>query len=149
MAKQAELISGAMLSYALAEVGTPDVEPSTYTNLENTITTIPELFSKPDTVDTTTIDNASQTSIPALPGGDSLDFGVLLGAALYTLHATIVTADTTIGGTWYKLTFDAPLSRVISFRAISAANIIINGGGGADLNEGVLALYPSSDLTEA
>lgn len=148
MSKQAQLISGAVLSYALADNVTPDDEPATYTAITGAITSIPEMFSKPDTVDTTTIDNTTQTSIPALPGGDSLDFGVLLESDIYTAHAAIVASDLANGNTWYKLDFAAPLSRTIKWRGAVADNIVINGGASADLAEGVMPIYPSTDLTE-
>lgn len=147
MGKEAQLISGAMLSYGLAD-GT-DTEPVSYVDIENIITSLPEMFSKPDTVDTTTIDNTTQTNIPGLAGGDSLDFGVLLGSALYTLHATIAASDDSDGDTWYKLTFPAPLGREFKWRGRVAENIIFNGGQAADLAEGIMPIYPSTDLTEA
>lgn len=151
MSKNAQLISGAMLSYTLAD-GT-DVLPVTgYVDIADMVTSIPEIFSTPDTVDTTTIDNSTQTSIPALPGGESLDFGVLLSPELYILHALLLASqvDTVSGGnTWFKLTFDAPLSRNITWRGVIPDNVVINGGASADLAEGVLPIYPSTDLVEA
>lgn len=150
MSKNAQLISGAMLSYVLAD-GT-DVDPGTYTDIADMVTSIPELYSKPDTVDTTTVDNTTQTNIPGLSGGDSLDFGVLLSPELYTLHALILASqeDTVTGGnTWFKLTFDAPLSRNITWRGAVSDNVVVNGGQSADLAEGVLPIYPSTDLVEA
>lgn len=149
MAKEAQLIAGAMLSYALADNATPDVEPTTYTDVENVITSIPEIFTKPDTVDTTTIDNTTQTSIPGLSGGDSLDFGVLLNTGIYTIHDSITASDIANGDTWYKLTFDAPLSREVKWRGSVADHIVINGGAAADLNQGMLCIFPSTDITDA
>lgn len=147
--KQAQLISGAILSYALAENATPDVEPVTYTDIMDTVTSLPEMYTKPDTVDTTTVDNKTQTNIPGLSGGDSLDFGVLLGPDIYTTHGAIVASDVANGDTWYKLTFDAPLNREIKWRGRMIENIVINGGPAGNLNEGVMAIFPSTDLGES
>lgn len=145
--KDARLISGATLGYALGDAtSTP---ATTFTDLENVVISLPELFSKPDTIDTTTINNTSLTNIPALSGGDSLDFEVLVNDDMYAYHAAIYAgqiAEAT-GPCWFQLKFVAP-ARTITWQGVVPTNLIINGGGGADLNQGVLAIYPSSDITD-
>jgi len=147
--KEARLISGADLSYGEGD-GTAVVPAAiSWVKLENLIINIPELFTKPDTVDTTTINNTSLTNIPALSGGDSLDFETLVNDAMYTAYGLMYTMSNTplTKGLWFKLTFDEP-ARDIVWSATIPSNLIISGGGSADLNKGILATYPSSDLTD-
>ena len=144
--KDARLISGANLYYGVGDgTSTP---AATWVLLEDLIINIPELFSKPDTVDTTTINNTTLTNIPALSGGDSLDFETLINDAIYTAYAAMVAAqNNTSEGLWFKLTFDEP-ARDIVWGGVLPTNLIISGGGGADLNKGILAIYPTTDLTD-
>jgi hypothetical protein len=146
--KEAQLVSGATLSYA---VGNGTSTAPAFTAMANMITSLPEFFSKPDTVDTTTVDNLTQTNIPALTGGNSLDFGILLNAATYAVHAALLAGqiDTEKGPSWFKLVFTAPLSRSVTWQGSVASNLTINSGGASDLMQGILAVYPSSNLTEA
>lgn len=147
--KEAQLFSGAVLSYAEGD-GT-STEPLTFTDVLGIVTSIPEMFSKPDTVDTTTIENTTQTNIPALPGGDSLDFGVLLADGTYAIHTILKTAqsDQAKGPSWFKLTFAEPLGLIVTWQGTVANNLTINSGASGDLMQGILAIYPSSDLVEA
>lgn len=148
MAK-AQLISGAKFYYADGD-GT-DTEPVTWTVLDDVITELPEFFSKPDTVDTTTINNTTQTNIASLSGGDSLDFGVLLNDALYTAHAAMKASqdDEAKGDSWFKIEFSAPISRKMTWRGSVSDNVVIAGGAAADLLAGTLPVYPSTDIVEA
>lgn len=146
-AKDGVLISGASLSYGLGDATTT---PATlFIEMEEVIVSIPEFYSKPDTIDTTTINNTTLTNIPALSGGDSLDFTVLVNDSMYAYHAAIYAAQIAeaTGPCWFQLKFASP-ARTITWQGVVPSNLVINGGGGADLNQGVLAIYPSSDFTD-
>jgi hypothetical protein len=147
--KDARLISGADLYYGSGD-GTAVVPTAiSWVKLENLIINIPELFSKPDTVDTTTINNTNLTNIPGLSGGDSLDFETLVNDAMYSAYALMLVMSNTPAtkGLWFKLVFDDP-GRDIIWGATIPTNLIISGGAGADLNKGILATYPTTDLTD-
>lgn len=144
---KAQLISGATFSYAEGSA----LEPTSWTTLNNTITDLPEMFTKPDTVDTTTIDNTTQTNIPGLSGGDSLDFGVLINETLINAHATMYASQNNEakGDAWFKLEYAAPVSRKMIWRGSVPEHITQAGGKATDLLTGTLSIYPSTDIEES
>lgn len=142
---KAQLISGATVSYAVGA----ETEPTVWVLLKDIITDLPEMFSKPDTVDTTTVDNISQTNIAGMTGGDSLDFGVLLNSDLYTAHeAMLASQNGAQGAPWFKIEYLAPVSRKMTWRGTVANNVTQKGGKGADVLAGTLSVYPATDIEE-
>lgn len=138
----ADIIKAYKVSYA------PHSEsaPTTFTEFKNCIRGLPNFFTDPDTVDTTTIDNTVKTSIPGLSGGEAYGFTVAINDEFLTAHETMVENQTASekGSFWIEVQLTNRKQKII-MQCTTVTNLPTPEGSAGDLDEITWNVYLQSD----
>lgn len=122
--------------------------PTTWSKLERCIRNLPNLFPDPETIDTSTVDNKTPTSIPAAATGDALGFTVAPNAEFLAAHAAMVSdmLDDAKGSFWMRITL-TNRKQQITGQFTTVEYLPTPEAGFGDLDEITWNVYAASDLT--
>lgn len=123
-------------------------KPTTWTELSNCIRALPNFFPDPDTVDTTTVDNVTPTSIPGMSAGEAYGFTVAPNKEFLDAHAEMVTEqlDDSKGSFWMQIDMTNRGQR-IEGQFTTVEYLPTPEGNAGELDEITWNVYASSDLS--
>lgn len=122
--------------------------PSSWTALEHCVRNLPNFFPDPETVDTSTVDNKTPTSIPAASAGEAYAFTVAPNKEFLDAHAAMVSdqLDDSKGSFWLRIKLTNRGQYVTGqFRTVEY--LPTPEGAFGELDEITWNVYAASDLT--
>lgn len=148
MAVVPSIIKGYKICYAPYAASAPEAAGEEWVELKNCIRNLPNFFPDPDTIDTSTVDNLTPTSIPGWSAGEAFGFTVAPTEGFLTAHKAMVTdqKDDMKGYFWMKVEITNRKQRLI-FKATTVENIPTPEGAAGDLDEVTWNVYAADNIT--
>lgn len=125
-------------------------KPTTgWTEMVHKIRALPDMFPEPETIDVSTVDNLTPTSIPGPPAGDAYSFTVAPDPEFLTMHRAMYTdqIDTDKGYFWMQIDITNRDQR-LEFPARTTQYLSTPDGNFGDLDEVSWLVYPAGDVVE-
>ncbi len=134
--------------YAIEWAPYSATEPTTWNKLERCIRNLPNFFPDPETIDTSTVDNKTPTSIPAAASGEAYGFTVAPNKEFLDAHESMITdqLDDTKGSFWLRVKLTNRGQYVTGqFRTVEY--LPTPEGAFGELDEITWNVYAASDLS--
>lgn len=140
------IIKGYHISWAPYSASAP-TEESAWTELKNCIRSMPNFFPDPDTVDTSTVDNLTPTSIPGWTAGEAYSFTVAPTYPFFQAHMQMVEeqSDSAKGYFWLRIDLTNRGQR-LEGKFTTVDYLPTPEGNAGDLDEISWNVYSQSDL---
>lgn len=125
-----------------------DTKPTTFTELKNCIRNLPNFFPDPETLDTSTVDNETPTSIPAAAAGEAYAFTVAPNMDFLDAHKSMVTdqLDDAKGTFWLEVQMTNRKQKLTGqFRTVEY--LPTPEGAFGELDEITWNVYAASDIS--
>lgn len=147
MAVTPSIIKGYKICYAPYAASAPEAAATEWVELKNCIRSMPNFFPDPDTIDTSTVDNLTPTSIPGWSAGEPYGFTVAPTEGFLAAHKAMVQdqKDDSKGFFWMKIEMTNRKQRIIG--AFTTVEYLPTPEGSAgDLDEITWNVYAAKDM---
>lgn len=122
-------------------------KPTTWNKLRHCIRNLPNFFPDPDTLDTSTVDNKTPTSIPAASAGEAFGFTVAPNDEFLEAHTSMVAdqLDDSKGPFWLRIQLTNRKQQVTG-QFTTVEYLPTPEGAFGELDEITWNVYAASDL---
>lgn len=147
MAVTPSIIKGYKIAYAPHAEIAPEAGAGEWVELKNCIRSMPNFFPDPDTIDTSTVDNLTPTSIPGWSAGEAFGFTVAPTEGFLAGHKAMVAdqKNDTKGYFWLKVEMTNRKQRIIG-KFTTVEYLPTPEGSAGDLDEITWNVYAADNL---